>query len=81
MREVFIQNRGRKSQKISWVGKRVDKRKIKEEDKPEEEPVFVIEPETETIPPKYGRNFKFIAYSTKTGKLSEKFQLTSQTQN
>ena len=35
----------------------------------------------ETIPPKFGRNFKFIAYSTKTGKIAEKFTLTSQAQN
>lgn len=80
MKEIFIQNRGRKSQKIVWQGKRVDKKK-RDEEKVEEEPVFVIEPETETIPPKYGRNFKFIAYSTKTGRISEKFQLTSQAQN
>ncbi len=78
MKEIFIQNRGRKSQKITWQKRKPEKKKKDEDDKQEEEAVFVIEPETETIPPKYGRNFKFIAHSSKKGKISEQFQLLSQ---
>ena len=40
--------------------------------------VFSIDPETETIPPKYGRYFRFIAMSQKKGRLSEQFLLMSQ---
>ena len=32
VREIFIQNRGRKTQKLVWQGKRVDKRRLKEQD-------------------------------------------------
>lgn len=78
VKEIFIQNRGRKSQKITWQKSRPVKKKKDEEDKQEEEAVFVIEPESETIPPKYGRNFKFIAHSSKKGRISEQFQLLSQ---
>jgi hydrocephalus-inducing protein len=79
VKEIFIQNKGRKSQKISWQKRKPEKKKNKdEEEKTEEEQVFIIEPESETIPPKYGRNFKFIAHSTKKGKISEQFQLISQ---
>jgi len=41
----------------------------------------VIDPENETIPPKYGRYFRFIAMSQKKGKISEQFILTSQIGN
>jgi hydrocephalus-inducing protein len=78
VKEIFIQNKGRKSQKIVWQKRKADKKKKDDEEKTEEDSVFVIEPESETIPPKYGRNFKFIAHSTKKGKITEQFQLTSQ---
>lgn len=43
--------------------------------------MFSIDPETETIPPKYGRYFKFVAMSQKKGKISEQFLLMSQVGN
>lgn len=46
VKEIFIQNRGRKSQKISWQRKKVNEKKKKDEDKTEEETVFSIDPET-----------------------------------
>lgn len=70
VKEIFIQNRGRKSQKLTWQRKKALEKKKKEEEKPEEEIVFTIDPETETIPPKYGRYFRFVAMSQKKGKIS-----------
>lgn len=46
VKEIFIQNRGRKSQKISWQRKKVNEKKKKDEEKVEEETVFSIDPET-----------------------------------
>ncbi len=43
--------------------------------------MFTIEPESELIPPKYGRNFKLIGNSKKKGKVIELFQLTTQVGN
>ena len=43
--------------------------------------MFSIDPETETIPPKYGRYFRFVAMSQKKGKISEQFLLMSQVGN
>lgn len=81
VKEIFIQNRGRKSQKLTWQRKKATEKKKKEEEKPEEEVVFSIDPETETIPPKYGRYFRFVAMSQKKGKISEQFLLMSQVGN
>jgi hydrocephalus-inducing protein len=45
VKEIFIQNRGRKAQKITWQRKKVvDKKKNKDEKEPEEETVFSIDP-------------------------------------
>jgi hydrocephalus-inducing protein len=81
VKEIFIQNRGRKSQKISWQRKKALEKKKKEEEKTEDETVFSIDPETETIPPKYGRYFRFVAMSQKKGKITEEFNLLSQVGN
>lgn len=43
--------------------------------------MFSIDPESETIPPKYGRYFRFVAMSQKKGKISEEFNLLSQVGN
>ena len=78
MKEIFIQNKGRKSQKLTWQRKKATEKKKKDEEKPEEEAVYTIDPESETIPPKYGRYFRFVAMSQKKGKIAEQFLLMSQ---
>ena len=44
VKEIFIQNRGRKSQKLTWQRKKASDKKKKQEEKTEEEVVFNIDP-------------------------------------
>lgn len=79
LKEIFIQNNGRRQQKIYWEFKVVqDKNKEEEKKQPR---VFQIYPECEVLPPKTGIMFQFRAYSTKRGKIAENFALYSIIEN
>lgn len=87
-REIFVENKGRKPQKLVWQRKPLDKKsraieqdkkgKDKNKDVSEEEPeIFNILPETVVLPPKHGIMYQFRANSTKRGKINEIFFLNS----
>lgn len=86
-KEIFIENKGRRDQKLEWVRKKPDKKKEDEDKnklttrKPKEEeeptPTFSIFPESRLLPKKTGSMFQFRAVSTKKGKISETFILQS----
>jgi hydrocephalus-inducing protein len=86
-KEIFIENKGRRDQKLEWVRKKPDKKKEEDDKKPqsnkkkevEEEPTptFSIFPVVQDLPAKKGLMFQFRAVSTKKGKVSEKFILMS----
>jgi hydrocephalus-inducing protein len=86
-KEIFIENKGRRDQKLEWVRKKPDKKKEDEDKnklttrKPKEEeeptPTFSIFPESRLLPKKTGSMFQFRAVSTKKGKSTETFILQS----
>ena len=87
-KEIFIENKGRRDQKLEWVRKKPDKKKEDEQKKAimpstkkaeeaEPTPTFSIFPETRMLPKKSGSMFQFRAVSTKKGKISETFILQS----
>ena len=91
-REIFVENKGRRPQKLSWQQKRTETRKkevkqdpnaSKEDNIPEEEPesTFTIVPDTVMLPPKTGVMFQFRAYSAKKGTVTEGYQLLTQIGN
>ncbi|CAD8206755.1 unnamed protein product [Paramecium octaurelia] len=83
-KEIFVENKGRKQQKLQWTQKKPQQKKEEQDQKnnkapppPEEESVFSIAPDTIVLPPKHGIMFQFRGYSQKKGKISEIFMLNS----
>ncbi|EGR30730.1 hypothetical protein IMG5_124970 [Ichthyophthirius multifiliis] len=85
--EVFIQNKGRKQQKLTWV-RRAEKKKAVEDNlkksslidnnnQTAEETVFSIVPDNVVLPAKHGIIFQFRGYSTKSGLIPEQFVLNT----
>lgn len=82
-KDIFIENKGRRTQKLTWQPIKEKKKKIlpKDDKKVEEEepdPVFTIVPDTINLPAKTGVMFQFRANSTRPGKIAEKFELSAQ---
>ena len=82
MQEVFIENKGRKTQTLKWT------RKVEGKGKGEERSaiqttdgqdsfVFTVFPDTIVLPAKTGLMFQFKAHSTEVGKIKEQFILSS----
>lgn len=93
-REIFVENKGRRPQKISWQAKKPFESKKKEANKDqkgektivatqdeEAENTFTIVPDTVMLPPKTGVMFQFRGYSTKPGNINEYYQLLTQIGN
>ncbi len=87
-REIFVENKGRRPQRLVWNPKKPEtKKKDKQDQKaitnPEEEPeiTYTIVPDSVNLPPKTGIMFQFRAYSTKKGTINEFYQLFTQTGN
>jgi hydrocephalus-inducing protein len=86
-KEIFLENKGRRAQRLTWARKAKPIGQKKEETgkpskavkaQPEEESItFTIIPETILLPPKNGIMFQFRANSTKKGMVDEEFTLSS----
>lgn len=92
-KEIFVENKGRRPQTLTWVQKKPTKKELqqKEEEqkkqskKPnpqqlleQEHVTFWVIPEKQEIPPKYGYMFQLKAHGIKAGNLVESFSLNSQ---
>lgn len=86
MQEVFIENKGRKTQTLKWTRKIEGKPKQEEKVVPspnnniqsqEDNIVFSVFPETMVLPAKTGLMFQFKAHSIEVGKIKEQFILSS----
>lgn len=92
IKEIFIENKGRKTQNLKWTRKIDTKVKnnpaIKEKpgstqtlnnpnNQSENGSVFSIFPESVVLPPKTGLHFQFKAFSTEIGKIKEQFTLSA----
>lgn len=87
MQEVFIENKGRKTQTLKWTRKVEGRPKGEEKPSatpgspsnasPEDSFVFSVYPETIVLPAKTGLMFQFKAHSTEVGRIREQFVLSS----
>jgi len=95
-KELFVENKGRRPQRLVWQPKKMEsKKKDKEKegnkektpvknDNAEEEEIenaYAIVPDSVTLPPKTGIMFQFRAYSTRKGVITEYYQLMTQVGN
>ena len=74
IQEVFLENKGRKTQTLRWQRK-YDKGEINNEG--DSTNVYSVYPESVVLLPKTGLMFQFKAYSTHPGKISEVYTLSS----
>jgi len=92
-KEIFVENKGRRPQRLVWLPKKPEKKKdgakqdpkqpIRENPNQEEEldNTYTIVPDSVTLPPKTGIMFQFRAYSNKKGTITEYYQLFHQIGN
>jgi len=89
VKEIFVENKGRKQQKLTWAKRKPNKKTAEDlplptnkKGEPIVEPeIFSIIPESVVLPPKHGIMFQFKALSLKRGKQLDHFLLNSQIGN